>query len=276
MPSDTKLERPRAVFSTEDDKDGHGITLLAKPGAELDGAVVVVGMPTVGLVGTIAARYLAQKLEMPLVGGWRSSHFPPVTLVQGGQPAFPIQTYSLETRCGLGLDCERVVVIAADFLPSSHVLHHLSDAITRWASDSGAELVIVPDGIPADGDPGDKVQGIAATAAGRSFLQSADVESIEDGAVMGLSGALVADGYRLGTDTVCLLTETHQEHPDARAAARIVSLLDRVIPDIKVESKPLVEQAEQIESYVRDLQRKVQQQKSKQDEDQGRSSMMFT
>ncbi len=74
-----------------------------KPDMDLTGALVIVGTPTLGLVGTITARYLTQAMDMNLVGGMHSDRFPPSIVVHEGRPLHPIRVHAIETKCGLDL-----------------------------------------------------------------------------------------------------------------------------------------------------------------------------
>jgi predicted ATP-grasp superfamily ATP-dependent carboligase len=53
-----------------------------------------------------------------------------------------------------------------------------------------------------------------------------------------------------------LLAETRTGMPDARAAAKIIEGIDRLIPSIKIDVKPLYEEAGRIENYLRTMREK--------------------
>ncbi|MDX1611628.1 MAG: PAC2 family protein, partial [Candidatus Thermoplasmatota archaeon] len=88
---------------------------------------------------------------------------------------------------------------------------------------------------------------------GLELLRKLGIQPVEDGMVAGLSAALLYDSEHMGLNTLCLLSETQPDHPDARAAARIVSVLDALIPDIPLETGPLLQEAEAIEAQVNEI-----------------------
>ena len=50
---------------------------------------------------------------------------------------------------------------------------------------------------------------------------------------------------------VCLLAEAHAEYPDSRSAAEVLKVLDKMVPQIKMDPKPLLEEAGKIEEKVK-------------------------
>ena len=55
----------------------------------------------------------------------------------------------------------------------------------------------------------------------------------------------------MNQDVLCLLSEAHADYPDSRAAANLVAKLDVMLPGIKIDLKPLYEQADDIEQKIR-------------------------
>ena len=55
---------------------------------------------------------------------------------------------------------------------------------------------------------------------------------------------LLNEGKRRDFDVISLLAEAHSNYPDARAAAKIIEVLDRLVLNIHIDSKPLYKEAE--------------------------------
>jgi len=62
--------------------------------------------------------------------------------------------------------------------------------------------------------------------------------------------------------------------PDARAAARIIKTLDGLLPAIKLDPEPLLEEAQRIEEQIREMMA-IQLNNLKQEKSAGESSAMF-
>lgn len=50
---------------------------------DISNALVMTGFPTVGLVGTIAPRFIINTLKLDLIGAFSSDFFQPITVVSG-------------------------------------------------------------------------------------------------------------------------------------------------------------------------------------------------
>lgn len=83
----------------------------------------------------------------------------------------------------------------------------------------------------------------------------------------GVAGALLQAGARAGVDVLALLAEAKPDGADARAAARLVQVLDRMIPAIELDLGPRLRQAEAIEATVRKAQESMQRESSRRADD---------
>ena len=231
------------------------------------GALVVVGAPGLGLVGSIASQYAVQQLRMTLVGGVYSSRLPPLAQVAGGRVLPHVRIYSAKAR-GRFFDSERVFVVHTEVDLSAEWVNELAFALVDWARVAGCQTVAVLDGIlVADESDDDVVVGVAATPRGAKTLEQQKVIGLPAGTVGGIPGALLQAGARLGVDVVALLAEAKPNTADARAAARLVQVMDAMIPAIRIDLGPLLQQAEAIEASVRKAQERLQQESSRREDD---------
>lgn len=241
--------------------------------ADVSNAMVVVAAPTMGFVGPITAQFLVRQLDMELVGGLVPDSLPAVTRVGEGRNAFPVGVHTRETRCGPRGECDRLVVVETELLPDVPTQHELARTFVDWAQEHGAGWIVAPDGLFIQEEETEKVRGVASGQAGLEAFASEEIEAIEGGYIAGLSAALLCYSEMAGVDAMCLLAESNPSFPDARAAARIVNVLDRVIPEIAIETEPLIEEAEEIEENVRREIERLQAQSQERPSDTG---MMFT
>lgn len=250
------------------------VRVWTEPGLALEEAMVVVGTPTLGLVGTIVSHYIHETLEMDPVGGLRSPYFPPVGRIQEGRPRRPFGIYALETTCGVDGDCDHLVVVESDFLPHPVLQAEVARTLVDWARDHDACRLVVPDGLMVSGGEGETVHGAASSEAGVDRLRKLGAEVVDQGVLGGLSSLLLFEGEEMDVETLCLLAESAPDHPDARAAARLVQVLDRIVPEVSIAAEPLREEAERIEEAVRENQGELER-RSRELEGSGTDSMMF-
>jgi uncharacterized protein len=69
--------------------------------------------------------------------------------------------------------------------------------------------------------------------------------------VSGLSGLLLYKGNLKNFNVSCFLAEAHSEYPDSRSAAEVLKVLDKMLPQIKMDPEPLLKEAEEIEDRVK-------------------------
>ena len=76
---------------------------------------------------------------------------------------------------------------------------------------------------------------------------------LEDGVIGGVSGALLVQGIGRSIPVAVLLVSARVAEglPDHRAGAALIETLDRLLPEVKIDTEPLRAQAEQIEKALR-------------------------
>jgi uncharacterized protein len=83
------------------------------------------------------------------------------------------------------------------------------------------------------------------------LLENLPTEALGSGMVSGLSGLLLYKGNLQDYPVTTLLAEAHSEFPDSRSAAKVLEVLDKMVPQIKMDPEPLLKQAELIEEQVK-------------------------
>ncbi len=216
---------------------------------EAKDAILVVAFPAIGMVSTIAARYLVEALQFRMVGRLRSRYLPPMALVKDHIPHPPARIYA--GTCGSGKECRPLVVIVSEFTPAIGLMGVLAERILDWSRQKEIGLVATLEGVHQE-DPRDvQVVGVGSNPRARELLKTRKVELLEEGIVAGLSGVLLLEGAARGMDVACLLASTHAEFPDARGAGKLVEILDRFLPGLPIDPEPLYKEAEAIEAQLK-------------------------
>ena len=113
---------------------------------DLQGATVIAGFPSIGLVSTIAANYLIDALNLSQIGCMQSSHFPALSVVHTGEPLSPVRIYAGGQTTG-----DKIVVFVSEFKPKPHLINSISDAIMSWVTEKKCKLLISPEGMVVEG-----------------------------------------------------------------------------------------------------------------------------
>jgi uncharacterized protein len=221
---------------------------------DLSEALLVLGFPTVGFVGTIAATYLVETCAMGHVASVVSPRLPPVAVVRDGQALSPVRVYLTDMVCGMDGECSQLAVVQSDAAPPPEDVAALVETLVAWTADRGGRRFVCLEGMPSRGSPAEapKVYGVGSTMAVVSTLEALGVEPLLEGTLTGVGGVALYVARSRGVDGLCLLAETVPEFPDARAAAKLVETLGPLLPELKLDARPLYERAEALERYYRD------------------------
>ncbi|TET91990.1 MAG: proteasome assembly chaperone family protein [Methanomassiliicoccales archaeon] len=231
---------------------------------DLENGMLVIGFPTIGLVGPIAAHHLMSTMKLTHIGSVYSKYFQPTAVIHNYVPTPPVNIFAGEEKCGPEGTCDQIIVVESEFLPPPNLLKPLGNALMEWSEKKKITLTTVLEGMlkPVADDKLD-IFGVGSTEHARSILKKYDLPQLEAGMVSGISGVMLYEGERLNKDVICLLAETHVDYPDARAAAEILNALNHLLPQMKIDPEPLLEKAEEIEERIKESIKRATPQESK-------------
>lgn len=254
---------------------------------DLKDAVIIDGFPSVGLVSTITASYLVASLDMELIGVMDSVYFPTVSVVRDGEPNHPVRFYVGDIEGPSG-EYTRLVVFLSEFQPPSNLIKMICKKVLDWAQEVKCASMISPEGLVIenegqvmtmtggdgeeedvpqegqasvieddDGPPGKEkaIFGVASTPSGRERLQRAEVPVFSEGLISGIPGVMMNEGKKRNFEVICLLAESRENIPDARAAAVIIEKLKAIIPHLEIDLTPLYAEAALLEAKMRGYQK---------------------
>jgi len=221
---------------------------------DLKDATVIDGFPSVGLVSSIVANYIINSLHLELVGIMDSIYFPTVSLIREGQPMNPVRIYSGQKK---GNE-DQIAVFISEFQPPQNLIKMIAATMIDWAEDQKCQLLVCPEGLIIDKREEESQQpanvyGIGSTDRASSLLKKNDISIFEEGVITGVAGVLLNEGRKREFDVISLLSEAHPDYPDARAAARVIESIDRLLLHTELDARPLYEEAERIEQQLKSI-----------------------
>jgi uncharacterized protein len=83
------------------------------------------------------------------------------------------------------------------------------------------------------------------------MLQENGLTEFTEGVITGVAGVLLNEGRRRDFNVATILAEAHPDYPDARAAARVIEMINRFLLHIDLDVKPLYDEAGRIESQLK-------------------------
>jgi uncharacterized protein len=235
------------------------------------GSVVISAFPSAGLATIVAGHYVVRALKLPRVGRFDSPDLSPIAIVQSGEVNPMVRAYG---RPDLAL-------VLSEFPPTPSQANALARTILDNAERHRARLIIGLEGVvPHPGGEEEaeesEVTEESEAAIGPSDLSNQSVEqlwvafsrrepglvrafdssrarALEDGVIGGVSGALLVQGIGRNVPVAVLLVSARVAGglPDHRAGAALIEALDRILPEIQIDTGPLRAQAQQIEKALR-------------------------
>ena len=220
------------------------------------GAVVLSAFPSAGLATTVAAHYVVRALNLPRVGLFESAESAPVAVIQGGTVHPPVRVHG---RANLA-------VVLSEFPPSPAAADAIAKGILDGAEARKARLVIALEGViphpfseeaePPTPTSADEEQWSITARPDRELrdaLAKAGARPLEDGVFGGVTGALLVRGIsrRVPVGVLVASARNLELYPDHRAGAALIETLDRLLPELAIDTGPLREQAESIERMLR-------------------------
>lgn len=223
-------------------------------GAKFKEPTVIVGIPDVGLVGTIACSYLVDALELVEIGHLDSDLMPPVITVSSGVPSYPVRIFAKD---------ETIVVLSAVPL-GGRLAYEVTKQVVTWSKAHNASIVIGVTGMPSkereDSQAEQKpfIVGVTSDEDGSKTARSLGIRPLEDGIITGGYASLLKHCMGEGQSCLILLSESLLSFPDPGAAAVVVEVLAKKL-SVKIDLKPLLQESEEIRLRSRDLIQQTQQ-----------------
>ncbi len=229
------------------------IQILERKDVNVKDAVLVEGFPSVGMVSSIVANYMIKMLDMEYIGSVNSRYFHPTAVIANSVPMPPVRIYAGQPVACEDSICDRLVVLTSEFPPPMALMKPLVDKILNWAKEKEIKTVVSVEGIIHENvmTEATSTYAIASTDNARKLLENKNITPLESGIITGISGVLLHEAERMGRDVICLLSDANPQIPDARSAARLIEVLDQFLPKLKLDPKPLIEEAARLEEQLK-------------------------
>jgi uncharacterized protein len=180
---------------------------------------------------------------------------------------------------GTELSHDQIVVFISEFQPPPNLIRPIAGAMLDWVQAEKCKMLYSPEGLvieregqPAEGSGPDEegtpkaapqpqkdieTYGIASTSLGRKLLEENNIKLFQEGVITGMAGVLLNEGRRRDFEVISLLAEANPAYPDARAAAKVIESLNKLLFHIKLDSAPLYDEAGVIEAQIKSVQKQA-------------------
>ena len=229
--------------------DNTTVNFVEKKPVDLAGYTLIEGFPGMGLVGTIAVKFLSEKLGCREVGYIDSNIFVPIIRVHDGLPVHPSRIYADSKH--------KIVVLVSEQIVPQPFVDKLSKAIVDWIQKKKIKRVISLSGIRAMADKPVKeiIYGIASDEESKKMLKQHKVEIIKDGITSGITALMMLEFKDRAIEAFSLLGNV-EIAADYKAAAALVEKLNEMF-GLKIDVKPLLKEAKDTEKSIVDHLKKL-------------------
>lgn len=208
---------------------------------DLSNYTLVDGFPGMGLVGTIAAKYLVEKMNFKELGYIDSNVFVPIIRIQNGLPIYPSRIYVNDEN-------KLIVIISEQIIPKNYT-EHIAKTVIDWAKAKKVKRLISLAGITADASK-DKsiVYGIAANEKSKKELEKHGVRIIENGITTGITALMLLELKQSQIMAYSILG-TASFQADYKAASALIAKLNDML-GLKIDVQPLLAEAKETEKLL--------------------------
>jgi uncharacterized protein len=213
------------------------IKLLKKPTK----VRIIEGFPGFGLIGTITTEFLIEHLNAEKIGTFVYDEFPATVAIHNEKLVDPM---------GIFYAKKENLLILHTILNASGLEWDLAKEISKMAKKLEATEIISLEGVSSPSvTESKKVFFFANNDKRKEKLKKLGLFTLKESIIVGVSGALM---LRSNTPLTCLFAETQANMPDSKAAANIIKALDDYL-GLKVDFKPLLKQAQDVESKFKSI-----------------------
>ena len=231
---------------------GVKINLLKK--VKLKNPILIAGFPGMGLVGTISASYIVEKLNMEFIGFVSSERFPPLAAVHSGKPMYPARLYASKKY--------NMLILVSEFVVPIRAVYALSDVIYDFARKQKVSQIISLGAIVKKSES-NKIFAIASTAYLQKTLENEPkMQLVKEGVTTGVTGVLLAKGAIDDFPVISFLSQASAEYMDPIASVSILDAIKVYLSLDDLDTSDLKRDARNVESKMKDLMQKTKQTQS--------------
>ncbi len=200
------------------------------------GATIIQGFPSMGLVSTIATKFLIDHLEVEEIGHIESEHLIPLTAIHKSKVVNPITIY---------YNKKHNLVIIQSLTGVEGYEWELATTMLDIAKNVSAKEIIILESIPSHNEEMEVFYF--------SNKNKLKLKQLSEGLVMGTTAALLLRARDSKEFPItCLFAQVHSQLPDSEAAAKEVEALNTYLK-LNVNYKPLLEEAKKFEARLKTM-----------------------
>jgi len=214
-------------------------------------ALMLHGLPDVGLVGLIATSHVISQLKMNEIAYVDSELLPPVVVLHEGLPHAPLRIFG---------NTDVIATFGEAAIPAKAV-QPIVRKLVEWSQAKKVKLMVSMGGMPVQ-DRQDieavKVYGAASNPSLLKLLSDKGIEILHGGFMVGPYALIMRYCAERNIPAIALLAQSFYNYPDPEAAAATIKEFSK-ITGLQIDVSKLVEGGEEIRLKARDVMKRTTQ-----------------
>jgi len=233
-------------------------TIIEKDGfGKLKNPVMVTGLPGIGLVGQVVAKYMIKKMGGKKIADLYSPHFPHQVLMtkKGGMRLLKNKFYVIRLKSR-----DLVLVVGDVQAITGQGQYEVAGKILDFVQKHKIKMVITLGGYSSGKMSGPKkVFAAANNEKTKNKYKDMFVFGEAKGTIVGVAGLLPALAHVRGLDAMCIMGETHGSYVDPSAATAVIEKLSKLF-EFKVDLAQLEAEAKEREKVIKKIESEIEKQ----------------
>ncbi|MCD6575798.1 MAG: proteasome assembly chaperone family protein [Nanoarchaeota archaeon] len=206
-------------------------------------AIILEGFQGVGLVGTLAAQYIADQQNAEIIGYVDVPEFPPIAILVNGKVREPIRIYKFKKGTNTFVVFESELPIPQKFVNS------IAREIANFAKKNKVKEIISLEGLAVPKSPSESKVYWISNNKSKFEKKFKSVQLLKSGIVIGVSAALLIQSKTRKVPAAVLMAEAHADFPDGMAAASLIKAINKIY-GLNVDVEPLEKESKRFEEKV--------------------------
>jgi len=214
-------------------------------------ALMLHGLPDVGLVGLIATSHIISQLKMNEIAYVDSELLPPVVVLHEGLPHAPLRIFG---------NTDLIATFSEAAIPAKAV-QPIMRKLVEWGQTKKVKLMVSMGGMPVQDRQDIESVKVYAAASNSSLLKTLGdkgIEILQSGFMVGPYALIMRYCAERNIPAIALLAQSFYNYPDPEAAAATIRELSK-ITGLQIDVTKLIEGGEEIRLRARDVMKRTTQ-----------------
>lgn len=213
---------------------------------DLSGAILIEGLPGIGLVGPMAVSYIIDKLGMQYVGYIESSGFPPIIAIHNNRPMPPVRIYYSEKK--------RIATVFSEFAIPIQLTSELADKLYEMFKVKQMSSIISIGGIPMK-DGGDGAFALGSTESALKDAQKSGLQPVAEGVSTGASALMLFKAAMDNVPDTNILVPVDPSIINPESAEKAIESINKLLK-LNIDVGELEKESKEVQEKIQELLKK--------------------